>query len=111
MRALALSLGLCSLLGCATAPSGTAAAKVTPPPAPSGEQHAGMMKAADDPAGALKTFDHKPKPGEKAICAVSGEAFVVDADTKTAQYGGKYYAFCCDQCAPDFAANPAKYAQ
>ncbi len=60
-------------------------------------------------AGAKKVFDHVPKIGEKAICAVSGEAFVIAADTITAEHGGKYYAFCCDDCAPEFKANPAKF--
>jgi len=105
MRSLVLSLGFCALAACATTQS------AAPAPAANHEGHTGMQPPAADATGAVKAFDHKPKPGEKAICAVSGEAFTVTEETKTAEYQGKYYAFCCDMCAPDFAADPAKYAK
>lgn len=78
---------------------------------PACSMHAGMQKMAAADAVATKAFDHAPKIGETAQCAVSGEKFVVAAESKTAEYNGKWYAFCCDECGPDFAKDPAKYAE
>jgi YHS domain-containing protein len=49
--------------------------------------------------------------GTHAKCAVSGEDFVVDANTVQVTYAGKRYAFCCADCRPSFVKNPAKYAK
>ena len=48
--------------------------------------------------------------GTAAKCPVSGEDFSVKADTLQVTYDGKRYAFCCPECQPTFAKNPAKYA-
>ena len=48
--------------------------------------------------------------GAKAKCPVSGEDFTIKADTLQVSYAGKRYAFCCPECQPTFAKNPAKYA-
>lgn len=53
-------------------------------------------------AKATKAFDHKPQPGEKAICPVSKEVFIVEKDTHVKEYKGKWYAFCCDDCPGGF---------
>ena len=92
------AVGLALLAGCATAPK-------TPP------AEAAHSEPKIDPAGAVKAFDHAPQPGEKAICPVSGDVFIVSASTQTKEYNGKYYAFCCDDCPSQFAANPGKYVQ
>jgi YHS domain-containing protein len=47
--------------------------------------------------------------GQKAQCPVTGEEFVVTATTAQVEQNGKYYAFCCPDCAPTFQKNPAKY--
>jgi YHS domain-containing protein len=49
--------------------------------------------------------------GTKTRCAVSGEDFIVKADTVQVTYAGQRYAFCCADCQPSFAKNPAKYAK
>ena len=49
--------------------------------------------------------------GTKMKCPVSGEEFTVKPTTQQLVYNGKRYAFCCPDCAPDFAKNPAKYAK
>lgn len=77
---------------------------------PACANHTGMQKMVPAGTPATKAFDHKPNPGEKAICAVSGETFEVAADTKVSQHDGKWYAFCCDNCQPDFDKEPAKFA-
>ena len=48
--------------------------------------------------------------GTAAKCAVTGEDFTVKENTVQVTYNGKRYAFCCADCQPTFAKNPAKYA-
>ena len=48
--------------------------------------------------------------GTKAKCAVTGEEFTVTPSTVQVTYDKKRYAFCCADCQPTFAKNPAKYA-
>lgn len=49
--------------------------------------------------------------GTAAKCPVTGEAFTVKDSTVQVTYNGKRYAFCCADCSPTFAKNPAKYAK
>ena len=77
-------------------------------PAPTA--HAGMQMAAPTAAAGTRAFDHKPAPGEVAICAVSGEKFLVSAETKVREHNGRWYAFCCDDCAPEFDKDPGSFA-
>lgn len=49
--------------------------------------------------------------GTKMKCPVSGEEFTVKQNTQQVTYNGKRYAFCCPDCRPTFAKNPAKYAK
>ena len=48
--------------------------------------------------------------GAAAKCPVTGEDFKVKESTVQVTYNGKRYAFCCADCQPTFAKNPAKYA-
>ena len=59
----------------------------------------------------MTSFEIPPAVGSKAKCPVSGETFVVDAETERATHDGKHYAFCCDPCVGKFAANPAKFSK
>jgi YHS domain-containing protein len=49
--------------------------------------------------------------GTKANCPVTGEEFTVKDSTVQVTYNGKRYAFCCADCQPTFAKDPAKYAK
>jgi Cu+-exporting ATPase len=49
------------------------------------------------------------KVGDKTTCPVSGEEFVVTANSPTAEYDGKTYYFCCPGCDAKFKADPKKY--
>jgi YHS domain-containing protein len=49
--------------------------------------------------------------GTKTHCAVTNEEFTVKENTVQVTYAGKRYAFCCADCQPTFAKNPAKYAK
>lgn len=66
-------------------------------------------EATTSTGDAARSFDHRPQPGERAICPVSGETFVVSADTRIIEHNGRFFAFCCDDCVMDFSANPGKY--
>ncbi len=43
-----------------------------------------------------------------AVCPISGES--VNPKSKTVEYEGKSYGFCCNSCEPKFKADPAKYS-
>jgi YHS domain-containing protein len=49
--------------------------------------------------------------GAAAKCPVTGEDFKVKESTVQVTYNGKRYAFCCADCQPTFAKDPAKYAK
>ncbi|HTO98801.1 MAG TPA: YHS domain-containing protein [Myxococcales bacterium] len=70
------------------------------------DHHAMKGEHADAPT----SFDRQPALGTWAKCPVSGDVFQVGKDTDFATYNGRVYAFCCPDCKPDFAKNPAKYA-
>jgi YHS domain-containing protein len=64
-------------------------------------------------AAALGDDPSVPKlaAGTKAKCPVTGEDFTVKDSTVQVTYNGKRYAFCCADCQPTFAKDPAKYAK
>jgi YHS domain-containing protein len=68
--------------------------------------HAAKGAHADAP----RSFDRKPEKGTWAKCAVSGDVFQVSDDTQFAEHGGRWYAFCCPDCKPDFDKDPTKFA-
>ncbi len=49
------------------------------------------------------------KVGDTTVCPVSGETFIVEADSPKVSYGGKTYFFCCHDCEGDFQKDPARY--
>ena len=49
--------------------------------------------------------------GNKMVCPVMGTVFKADKDTKSCEYGGKTYYFCCPACVDKFKANAEKYIQ
>jgi YHS domain-containing protein len=72
-----------------------------------GEGHHGHDKAKA--TGAKNGFSKKPAIGTKAKCPVTGDEFTISKDTQFSEYKGKYYAFCCPGCKPQFDKNPEKY--
>ena len=74
----------------------------------------GAAAPAAPAAGATVGDDAKvPKlaVGASAKCPVTHEEFTIKEDTVQVTYAGKRYAFCCADCQPTFAKNPAKYAK
>ena len=49
------------------------------------------------------------KLGDTTTCPVSGDTFVVAADSPSLVYQGKTYYFCCDDCVGDFKKAPQHY--
>lgn len=47
--------------------------------------------------------------GDKTTCLVSGEEFVVTADSPKVEIDGKTYYTCCSSCAKKLQADPKKY--
>jgi YHS domain-containing protein len=82
-------------------------------PTAAAPQAAATQAAAPAAAGTVGDEPAVPKlaVGTKAHCAVTGEEFTVKENTVQATYNGKRYAFCCADCQPTFAKNPAKYAK
>ncbi len=68
--------------------------------------HAGEGAHKDAP----RSFDKQPAEGTWARCPVSGDVFKVGKETQFETYAGRVYAFCCEECKPDFVKNPAKFA-
>ena len=75
------------------------------PAASSPPATAANAAVANDPSVA------KLAVGTAAKCPVTGEDFTVKDSTVQVTYNGKRYAFCCADCQPTFAKNPAKYAK
>lgn len=83
----------------------------TPALAHDEEHHAPSNHAKQgEHRNAPRSFDKQPAEGTWARCAVSGDVFKVGKETQFATYQGRVYAFCCDECKPDFVKNPAKFA-
>ena len=58
---------------------------------------------------APRSFDKQPAVGTWATCAVSGEVFKIGPETQFSSRDGRTYAFCCNECKPDFDKDPAKF--
>lgn len=74
----------------------------------------GATPAPSSPAaGAAAPASIKPigeaAVGDTSRCPVSGEEFVVAADSPKVDYEGKTYYFCCGGCAKKFEADPKKF--
>ena len=64
--------------------------------------------AASAAAGEVKR-PGEAKIGDRTLCPISREEFVVTADSPKAEYEGKTYYFCCANCAKKFQADPKKF--
>src|SRR5262245_20542280 len=79
--------------------AGSAPPPAAPSPAPA--------PAAASPAPLVAPGE--AKVGDRTKCPVSGDEFVVKADSPHAEYHGKTYYFCCSDCPKAFEANPEKF--
>ena len=70
-------------------------------PAPAAAPSASAASAVVAPGDA--------KVGDKTLCLISKEEFVVTASSPKVDYEGKTYYFCCPGCDAKFKADPKKY--
>lgn len=47
--------------------------------------------------------------GDRTTCVVSGEEFVVAAESPRVEHDGHSYPLCCGDCVGPFQANPGQY--
>ncbi len=71
---------------------------------------AGASEKSKAPMGPV-VKNGEAKLGDTTVCPVSGETFVVEADSPHLDYQGKTYFFCCNDCDGDFKKDPAKFIQ
>lgn len=76
-------------------------------PAPMADHHAAPAGDAKGPLVA----PGKAKVGDKTTCPISGEEFVVEANSPHAEHDGKTYYFCCPGCRKKFESDPAKFTK
>ena len=81
------------LVGCAT----TAAPVAPAAPAPAVSAAAGLKAVGE--AGI----------GDRTVCPVTGEEFVVTERSPKVEHQGKTYYFCCAGCTKSFLKDPAKF--
>lgn len=84
---------VCGLVACG---GNTANSSPTPPPGTQPGQP--MLKAPGD-----------AKIGDTTRCPVTGEEFIVSANSPKTEYKGDTYYFCCSGCKKKFEENPEKY--
>lgn len=69
---------------------------------------AGPPVSTSAASAGLKT-PGEAKIGDRSRCPVSGEEFVVEAESPHAEYEGKTYYFCCPHCVEKFKADPKRF--
>lgn len=111
MRVTYLSLLFASSIFMAACGGSTPAANdpsATGEAAPAGERESHGAPAAGEATGPLKA-PGEAQVGDRSTCPVSGEEFVVTAESPKVEHEGKTYYMCCPGCAKKFQAEPAKY--
>lgn len=102
--ALALAAG-CG--GKTAAPAATPAAELKPVAEPAATEPAGAEPAA---AADVKA-PGDAQVGDTTTCPVTGEQFVVKAESAFSEFEGKKYYFCCPGCKGAFEKDPAKFTK
>lgn len=102
MLASALALGL---IGCGGGSSNTETAHETT--STGGEMH--HEQAASTETSATVVAPGQATIGDTTTCPVSGETFVVTAESPHVEHNGATYYFCCAGCDSRFVANPEQY--
>jgi YHS domain-containing protein len=106
------TLGITGLAGCSKSPEDAIAATVEHEqmiPQKSMDNHDVSAKSEESASGITNGFPQKPAVGTKAVCPVMKNEFSVTANTLISEYKGKFYAFCCPGCKPQFDQDPEKY--
>ena len=103
--ALALSAQAAALIGCGGGSSSTETAHE--PTSSGSEMH--HEQAASTETTATVVAPGQATIGDTTTCPVSGETFVVTAESPHVEHDGLTYYFCCAGCDARFAADPHQY--
>jgi len=98
MMMVVLALAL-SGVGCGGGSSGTTTES----------QSASTETSGDQTASARIVPPGEATIGDTSSCPVSGETFVVTADSPRVEHEGRTYYFCCAGCDARFQANPQQF--
>jgi Cu+-exporting ATPase len=79
-------------------------------PAATGVTPVKVEQAKPAAAGGVKA-PGDAKVGDTTTCPVSGEEFVVEANSPKAEHDGKTYYLCCGGCKKKFEADPTKFTK
>lgn len=104
--------GIAGLSGCSKSPEEPAVpamdhAQMTP--SKTVDNQSVNTKSEESASSVTNGFPQKPAVGTKAVCPVMKNEFSVTANTQISEYKGKFYAFCCPGCKPQFEQDPEKY--
>ena len=71
-----------------------------------------VVGVAKEKSEAKQEYDEAVASGKSAFLLnqLAGDVFKVGKETQFETYAGRVYAFCCDECKPDFVKDPAKFA-
>jgi len=81
----------------------------TEPAAPSSAPAPAASPAPSASTSSAVVAPGEAKVGDKTLCLISKEEFVVTASSPKVEYEGKTYYFCCPGCDSKFKADPKKY--
>ncbi len=102
-----MRLGEAMLLIVMAAPGGCTAPAVRPVP-PARPTPAATATASPTGAAAI-VAPGEARVGDRTLCLISDEEFVVTASSPKVEHEGKTYYFCCPGCDSDFKKSPEKY--
>lgn len=71
--------------------------------------NAGSTTSASVGGAAAVIPPGEAKVGDRTVCLISDEEFVVTAASPKVEHEGKTYYFCCPGCDSDFRKSPEKY--
>jgi len=71
--------------------------------------HGGMDHGAAGQSSAALVPWKDAVVGDRTMCPVSNEEFVVAVDSAHAEHEGHTYYFCCADCVAPFEADPARF--
>ena len=72
-------------------------------------QTASSETSGDQTASATIVPPGEATIGDTSTCPVSGETFVVTAESPHVEHEGRTYYFCCPGCDARFQANPQQF--
>lgn len=72
-------------------------------------QSGGGETSGDQTASATIVPPGEATIGDTSTCPVSGETFVVTAESPHVEHEGRTYYFCCPGCDARFQANPEQF--